>query len=122
MNSQRIKFANEFCFTAILEGAESLIELGIVDYQIPQDDLFVKQTNGEFVRMAFAKEKNTVISQLYAGTDPLQRIIWFIFLGQSDGVSQHLKKNKALHNGYLFRHNGYLSRLPRCTDVCVFSE
>ncbi len=56
MNSQRIKFANEFCFTAILEGAESLIELGIVDYQIPQDDLFVKQMNGEFVRMAIAKE------------------------------------------------------------------
>ena len=64
MNSQRIKFANEFCFTAILEGAESLIELGIVDYQIPQDDLFVKQMNGEFVRMAIAKEENTVISQL----------------------------------------------------------
>ena len=64
MNSQRIKFANEFCFTAILDGAENLIGIGIVAYQIPQDDLFVKQNNGEFVRAAIAKEENSVISQL----------------------------------------------------------
>lgn len=64
MNSQRIKFANEFCFTAILDEAEKLIDIGIVDYQIPQEDLFIKQTNGEFVRTTIAKEMNTVISQL----------------------------------------------------------
>lgn len=64
MNSQRIKFANEFCFTAILDEAESLIEIGIVDYQIPQDDLFIKQSNGEFVRTTISKEENSVISQL----------------------------------------------------------
>lgn len=64
MNSQRIKFANEFCFTAILDEAESLIGIGIVDYQIPQDDLFIKQTNGEFVRTTIAIEENSVISQL----------------------------------------------------------
>ena len=65
MNSQRIKFANEYCFTAILDEAENLIEIGIVDYQIPQDDLFIKQINGDFIRTTIAKEENSVISQLH---------------------------------------------------------
>ena len=64
MNSQRVKFANEYCFTAILDEAESLIAIGIVDYQIPQNELFIKQANGEFVRTTIAKEVNSVISQL----------------------------------------------------------
>lgn len=64
MNSQRINFASEFCFTTVLDGAESSINTGIVDYQIPQDDLFIRQINGEFVRTAIAKEESTVISQL----------------------------------------------------------
>lgn len=64
MNSKKIKFANEFCFTAIFEDAENSIKTGLVDYQVPQDDLFLKTEAGEFVRVSIAKEERTVISQL----------------------------------------------------------
>lgn len=65
MNSKKIKFANEFCFTAILEDAENQIKLGLVDYQVPQEDLFLKLNNGEFVRTAIAQEESTVFSRLH---------------------------------------------------------
>lgn len=64
MNSKKIKFANEFCFTAILEEAENLIKTGLLDYQVLQDDFFVKSEIGDFVRVSIAREERTVFSQL----------------------------------------------------------
>lgn len=64
MNSKKIKFAKEFCFTATLDDAERLIKIGLVDYQIPQDDLFIKTLNDEFVRVSLVSEIDTVVSEL----------------------------------------------------------
>ena len=64
MNSKKIKFANEFCFTAILEEAENLIKIGLLDYQILQDDFFIKSETGDFVRVLIAREERTVFSRL----------------------------------------------------------
>lgn len=65
MNSEKIKFAHEYCFTAILNNAENVIKTGLLDYQIPQDDLFIKIDNDEFVRVAIAAEENTVLAALH---------------------------------------------------------
>lgn len=64
MHSKNIKFANEFCFTAIFENAWNQVKIGINDYQILQDDLFIKNTEGEFVRVVIAKEERLVLQQL----------------------------------------------------------
>lgn len=66
MNSKKIKFAKEFCFNSILEDAENLIKTGILDYQIPQDDLFIKLADGDFVRLEIAAEESSVIAELCA--------------------------------------------------------
>ncbi|WP_029232547.1 DEAD/DEAH box helicase [Butyrivibrio sp. VCB2006] len=64
MRSNRIKFANEFCFMASIDNAEGKIKTGIVDYQIPQDDLFIKDADGAFIRVGITAEMQTVISRL----------------------------------------------------------
>ena len=64
MNSKEIRFANEFCFTAILEEAKTLIKLGLVDYQVLQEDFFMKSSMGKFVRVAIAREERMVFSRL----------------------------------------------------------
>lgn len=64
MNSKKIKFVEEFCFTAILEDAETLITTGLVDYQVLQDDFFIENDNGEFVRASIVREEKIVLAQL----------------------------------------------------------
>ena len=64
MKSLRIKFANEFCFNAILEEAEKNIDTGLIDYQVLQDNLFIKKNDGEFINVSVAREERTVISRL----------------------------------------------------------
>lgn len=64
MNSKRIKFANEFCFTAILDEADQKITNGLLDYQIIQDDLLIRLNDGDFVRVSIAKDIDTIISNL----------------------------------------------------------
>ncbi|WP_026527784.1 DEAD/DEAH box helicase [Butyrivibrio sp. VCD2006] len=66
MRSNKIKFANEFCFMANLENADEIIKVGLVDYQIPQDDLFIKDVNGIFVRVGITAEKQTVVARLHS--------------------------------------------------------
>lgn len=65
MNSKKIKFAQEFCFNAILEDAESEIKVGLLDYQAPQDDLFIKKAQGEFARVRIDAEEAYVLSELH---------------------------------------------------------
>ena len=55
MNSKEIRFANEFCFTAILEEAENLIKTGLLDYQVLQDDFFVKSEIQNPVKMSILR-------------------------------------------------------------------
>ena len=64
MNSKKIKFVEEFCFTAILEDTETLITTGLVDYQVLQDDFFIENDNGEFVRASIVREEKIVLAQL----------------------------------------------------------
>lgn len=65
MNSKKIKFAQEFCFNAILEDAENVINAGLLDYQAPQDDLFIKKAQGEFARVRIDAEEAYVLSELH---------------------------------------------------------
>lgn len=65
MNSKKIKFSNEFCFNSVLEEAESKIEKGIIDYQVLQDDLVIKNKNNEFVRTRIDTEGNIALSELH---------------------------------------------------------
>lgn len=64
MKSKNIKFANEFCFTAVLDNAATQIHIGIVDFQIPKDDLLIKNDSGDFVRASISTEIDMVISEL----------------------------------------------------------
>ena len=65
MNSKKIKFAQEFCFNAILEDAENEIKVGLLDYQAPQEDLFIKKNHGEFARVRIEAEEALVLSELH---------------------------------------------------------
>ncbi len=65
MDSKKIKFAKEFCFHAILEDAGNRIGLGLLDYQVPQDDLLIKLQD-DFVRVDIAAEKARVLEELHA--------------------------------------------------------
>lgn len=64
MNSKKIKFAKEFCFTSLLEDANQMIDTGLIDFQIPQQDLFIKAKTDEFVMVSIAYEIETVVSEL----------------------------------------------------------
>ena len=65
MNSKKIKFSQEFCFNAILENAENEIKVGLLDYQAPQDDLFIKKDQGEFARVRIDADETYVLSELH---------------------------------------------------------
>lgn len=65
MNSKKIKFAQEFCFNAVLEDAEKQLETGLLDYQILQDDFFIKIPQGEYARIRLDAEESVVLSELH---------------------------------------------------------
>lgn len=64
MNSKKIKFANEYCFIAILDDADQLVQNGVVDYQILQNDLLIRTMNNEFARVSINSEEDASISEL----------------------------------------------------------
>lgn len=65
MNSKRIKFTKEFCFTAVLENAGNYMGVGLVDFQIPQNDLFIKAHDGKYKRLYIPKEEDAVLVELH---------------------------------------------------------
>ena len=65
MNSKKIKFAQEFCFNAVLEDAEKQLETGLLDYQILQDDFFIKIPQGEYARIRLDAEESLILSELH---------------------------------------------------------
>ena len=64
MQSKNIKFSKEFCFTSILEDAESILSEGLVEYQIPKDDLFIKTSKEKFAIVEISSTVSTVIKEL----------------------------------------------------------
>lgn len=64
MNSKRIKFSKEYCFTVILEDAEIHVKNGLVDYQLLQDELFIISEKGVFLRVEIAAEESDVKAEV----------------------------------------------------------
>lgn len=66
MKSKNIKFVKEFCFTATLDDAENIVSPGLIDFQIPRDDLFVRTGKNDFAITSISAEIETVLSELHS--------------------------------------------------------
>ncbi len=94
MKSKRIKFAKEYCFTAFLDNAESVLDLGVTDYQLLQEDLLVKTKNDDYVSAEIRSSKNETIDEVRKAynrsllrTDVIKgNAVTFTLLGFSDSV------------------------------------
>lgn len=64
MKSKRIKFAKEFCFSAKLDDAKSLLQVGLVDYQLLQGDLFIATNQNNFSRTEITAEIDEVVFEI----------------------------------------------------------